>query len=62
MNTNEFLAKRFEEVFINGTWIANTNYKAQLQKLSWEKATEKIAGLNNVAALSFHINIISMVF
>lgn len=56
MNTNEFLAKRLEEVFINGTWIANTNYKAQLQKLSWEKATEKIAGLNSVAALTFHIN------
>lgn len=56
MNTNEFLASRLEEVFINGTWIANTNYKAQLQKLSWEKATEKIAGLNSVATLTFHIN------
>lgn len=56
MNTNEFLASRLEEVFINGTWIVNTNYKAQLQKLSWEKATEKIAGPNSIAALTFHIN------
>lgn len=56
MNTNEFLAARLEEVFINGTWIANTNYRIQLQKLSWEKATEKIAGLNTIAALTFHIN------
>jgi uncharacterized damage-inducible protein DinB len=56
MNTNEFLASRLEEVFINGIWIANTNYKAQLQKLSWEKATEKVSGLNTIAALTFHIN------
>ena len=56
MNTAELLASRLEQVFISGTWIANTNYKAQLQELSWEKATEKVSGLNTIAALTFHIN------
>ncbi|WP_019668856.1 DinB family protein [Eudoraea adriatica] len=50
------LAKRFKEVILNGKWIANTNYKDQLNNVSWEQATTKIGSLNTIAALAFHIN------
>ena len=50
------LAKRFREVLLNGTWIANTNYKDQLSNLNWQQAIKKIGSLNSIAALTFHIN------
>lgn len=54
-NSNQ-LANRFREVLLNGTWIANTNFKDQLSGVSWEQATQKIGSLNTIAALTFHIN------
>ncbi len=48
-------ANRFREVILNGVWIANTNFKAQLSDLTWEQATTKIGNLNTVAALTFHV-------
>jgi len=50
------LANRFREVILNGTWIANTNFKDQLSQVSWEQATTKIGSLNTIALLTFHIN------
>lgn len=56
MEGSNQLAKRFREVLLDGKWIANTNFKDQLSKVSWEQATEKIGSLNTIAALTFHIN------
>lgn len=56
METSKQLANRFREVHLDGTWIASTNYKDQLMKVSWEQATTKIGSLNTIAALTFHIN------
>lgn len=53
--TNE-LAKRFREVILNGTWIANTNYKDQLSGLDWKTATAKAGPLNTIAVLAQHIH------
>ena len=50
------IAKRFREVILNGTWIANTNYKEQLISLNWEVATTKINFLNSIAILAQHIH------
>jgi uncharacterized damage-inducible protein DinB len=50
------LAGRLSEVLLDGTWIANTNFKAQLLSLDFEQATQKIGSLNTIAALTFHIN------
>ncbi|MEX0998217.1 MAG: DinB family protein [Flavobacteriaceae bacterium] len=50
------LANRLREVFLNGKWIANTNYKEQISSLDWKQATQKIGSLNTIAALTFHIN------
>ena len=56
MENSTQLANRFREVYLNGTWIANTNYKDQLSKPSWKQAIHKIGSLNTIAALTYHIN------
>jgi hypothetical protein len=56
MTRNKILAKRVNEVLIDGHWIANTNYKEQIMSVSWDQATYKIGSLNTIAALTFHIN------
>ncbi len=50
------LANRFREVILNGTWVANTNYKAQLQNLDWKMATVKFQNFNTIAILAQHIH------
>ena len=49
------IAKQFQEVQLNGTWIS-TNLKAELSDITWEQATTKIGTLNTIADLAFHIN------
>lgn len=56
MNSAKHLANRFREVLLNGTWIANTNYKHQLSDMTWQQATTKVHSLNTIAALTYHIN------
>lgn len=56
MSTVSQLAKRFREVLLDGLWIANTNFKDQLKDLTWQQATTKIADLNTIAMLTFHID------
>lgn len=50
------LATRLREVILDGTWIANTNYKAQIDELSFEVANIKNAAQNSIAALAQHIH------
>lgn len=56
MTSNLELAKRFREVILNGTWIANTNFKHQLEHLNYTIATTKFANLNTIAVLAQHIH------
>lgn len=56
MNSNKDIAGRFREVILNGTWIANTNYKDQLTNTSWELAVSKVDDLNTIAVLTSHIH------
>lgn len=49
-------AKRFREVILNGTWVANTNYKHQLTNLSWTIATTEFSSLNTIALFAQHIH------
>jgi len=50
------LANRFREILLDGTWVANTNYKAQLTDLGWEIATTEFNSLNTIAALAQHVH------
>src|SRR5690349_18917347 len=56
MKTNQELARRFREVILNGTWVANTNYKDQLKELNWRIATTSFNSLNSIAVLTQHIH------
>lgn len=56
MENNHQLAKRFREVILNGTWIANTNFKTQLSGMDWEIATAQFKNLNTIAVLAQHIH------
>jgi len=49
-------ANRFREVILNGTWIANTNFKDQLDDLNYVIATTKIDSFNTIAVLAQHIH------
>lgn len=56
MNRSLDLAGRLQEVLLDGKWIANTNFKEQIVSINWEQATTKVANLNTIALLTFHIN------
>lgn len=49
-------ANRLREVILNGTWIANTNFKNQLDNLNYEIAITKIDSFNTIAILAQHIH------
>ncbi|WP_343697216.1 DUF1572 domain-containing protein [Flavobacterium sp.] len=54
-NTTE-IANRFRETILNGTWIANTNYKHQLENLDWKIAITPVKNLNTISLLAQHIH------
>ena len=56
MKNTKNLALRLREVILNGKWIANTNYKNEIEHLDWKDATRKIQSFNTVAILSQHIH------
>ncbi len=56
MKSTYEIANRFREIMLNGTWVANTNYKQELEGLSWEIATAKYESLNTIAVLAQHIH------
>jgi uncharacterized damage-inducible protein DinB len=56
MENGSQLAKRLREAILNGTWIANTNYKDQLTGLDWQTATLSMNGSNSIALLAQHIH------
>lgn len=56
MERNKELANRLDEVLLNGLWIANTNYKLEIESVTWQQATQKIGTLNTIASLTFHVN------
>jgi len=56
MERSKELASRLDEVLLHGRWIANTNFKMQLETTSWTLANQKIGTLNTIASLTFHVN------
>ena len=56
MESGVQLAGRIREVFLDGKWIANTNYNKVLSDVSFEGATRKLKDLNSIALLTFHVN------
>ncbi len=55
MALTQQIAKQFRDVYFGGNWTA-VNLKDTLSGITWQQATEKVYGLNSIAALVFHIN------
>jgi hypothetical protein len=53
---SQIISERLQEVLLDGTWIANTNIKAEITSVSWRQAIHKTNDLNSIAALTYHIN------
>lgn len=56
MTKSKELANRLREVILYGTWIANTNFKDQIESLNWKIATKKVRSLNTISILAQHIH------
>lgn len=56
MNLNIELSGRFSAVMLNGELVAGTNYKKILSDVNWQESEHKIASLNTIAGLTFHLN------
>lgn len=56
MTNSKQLANRLREVILNGTWIANTNFKNQLEHTDWKMATTNVQPLHTISALAQHIH------
>lgn len=56
MKTSEYLSRRINELFLNGKWIANTNYKDCLQNSDWKIATNTSISKNSIALLAQHVH------
>lgn len=50
------LSERLRAVYLDGTWVANTNYQKILSDVNLEDSLIKIGNLNTIAKLTFHIN------
>lgn len=50
------LAQRLQEVILDGTWIANTNFKKELNTTSLAQVSISIRSYNSVVVLAQHIH------
>lgn len=55
MNDSKDIAHRVRELFLNGKWIANTNYKHCLESTPWQLAIQKHSK-NSIAELAQHVH------
>ncbi|MEY4028902.1 MAG: hypothetical protein RJA90_87 [Bacteroidota bacterium] len=56
MENNRELAKRFSDVILNNSWVANNSYKNQLTDLPLEVVLLKYQSLHSIAALAQHVH------
>ena len=55
METVSTLTNRLKEVLIDGQWVSGTNFKKEIENMSWQNAITPVADLNCVAAIVWHI-------
>lgn len=56
MEIKDDLAKRFKDVILNNSWVANNSFKNQLSDLPLETAQYKLGTLHTIASLAQHIH------
>lgn len=56
MESPKALANRFREVLLDGTWVAQTNFREALAGSHWREVIQTIGELNSIAALAQHVH------
>lgn len=56
MERVKYLSERLHELFLDGRWIANTNYHEVLIEVNAEAATKRIGSLHTISELVYHIH------
>jgi uncharacterized damage-inducible protein DinB len=56
MNYSEYLGNRLREILISGKWVVGTNFKEQIEDVTWQEAIQKVDNFNTIADLTFHIH------
>jgi len=56
MENKDDLAKRFKDVILNNSWVANNSFKNQLSDLPLETAQYKLGTLHTIASLAQHVH------
>ncbi len=56
MSLSDRIARRIREVYLNGHWVAKTNYVEALEEIDLAKASKKIGTHNTIAILVYHVN------
>jgi len=54
--TSTQLSNRLREAILNGTWIANTNIKFQIENIDYTIANKQVKSLNTIVILAQHIH------
>jgi hypothetical protein len=55
LQTTQHLAKHLHDVYFGGNWTVS-NLKDQLSDVGWEQAITKVADINTIATLTYHIH------
>lgn len=55
MTSTAQLAQHFRELHFGGNWTWS-NFKDQLEDLTWQEASTKVHSFNTIAALIYHLN------
>jgi uncharacterized damage-inducible protein DinB len=56
MENKDVLAKRFQDVILNNSWVANNSFKNQLSDLRLETALYTLGTLHTIASLAQHVH------
>ena len=56
MKRSNAIARRLQEVMLDGDWVAQANFKQVIQAVYWTEALAKTNNLNSIAELTYHIN------
>lgn len=55
MKSAQYLSSRLNEALLDGKWVTGTNWKDELESVSFNSACQSIQGLNSISDLTFHI-------
>ncbi|EAR15100.1 hypothetical protein [Robiginitalea biformata] len=56
MKKGQELANRLREVILDGTWIANTNFKDQIEFIDWTVAEKRVESFNTISEIAQHVH------